>query len=218
VTVQVAGLLGVPADAAAVVANITVTGSGAGGYLTAFPAGVARPTASNVNFVAGQTVPNLAIVKVGSGQSITIASSASSPVDVIVDLQGYVTAGTATLPGTVKPITPTRVVDTRSNLGAAGPVPAMTGRVADLATGSGLAALPQGALINLTVADPQTAGWLAAYPPNVTQPGVSNLNFTAGKVVPNLSLATLDNGSATLFNGSSGSVQIVADVLAYVLS
>jgi ABC-type amino acid transport system permease subunit len=72
-------------------------------------------------------------------------------------------------------------------------------------------------LLGLTVTEPQTSGWLSAYPYGVDRPLVSNLNFTAGMVVPNLSLATLGDGYGVLYNGSSGTVQIVVDVLAYVL-
>jgi hypothetical protein len=217
VTLSVTQGVGVPVDATAVFANLTVTGPQVSGFLTAWPASVTRPTASNVNFVANQTVPNLAIVKVGANGSISIFNSTSKALDVVVDIQGYVTAGTPTLPGTVLPVTPTRALDTRSNLGAEGPVPASTSRTVDLDSPD-LPSLPQGALINLTVADPATAGWLAAYPAGVARPLVSNLNFTAGAVVPNMSLATLSDGYVELFNGSSGNVQMVADVLAYVLS
>jgi hypothetical protein len=52
--VTVAGVDGVPADASAVVANVTVAGPSGPGYLTVFPAPTTGtptpPTASNVNF------------------------------------------------------------------------------------------------------------------------------------------------------------------------
>ena len=45
--------------------NVTVTDPTWDGYVTVYPGDVAdRPTASNLNFVAGQTVPNLVTVKV----------------------------------------------------------------------------------------------------------------------------------------------------------
>jgi hypothetical protein len=216
ISLVVAGVVGVPADASAVVANITVTGTTGPGYLTAWPAGVARPTSSNVNFVTGQTVPNMAIVKVGSNKSISLFNS-SGPMDVVVDIQGYVTAGTATLPGTVMPVTPKRVVDTRISLGAPGPAPENNGWIVDF-DNLDLVHIPQGVLINLTVTEPQAAGWLSAFPYGVSLPLVSNLNFTPGAVVPNLALLTLGQGYGVLYNGSGGTSQIVADVLAYVLA
>ena len=47
---QVGGRGGVPADAAAVVLNVTVTGAQGSGFITVFPCGEALPTASNLNF------------------------------------------------------------------------------------------------------------------------------------------------------------------------
>ena len=67
--VTVAGVDGVPADASAVVANVTAAGSSAPGFLTVFPAPAsgapAPPTASNVNFVTGQVIANRVIIPVG---------------------------------------------------------------------------------------------------------------------------------------------------------
>jgi hypothetical protein len=137
--------------------------------------------------------------------------------DVVVDIQGYVIAGTATLPGTVMPVTPKRVVDTRISLGAPGPAPENNGWIVDF-DNLDLVNIPQGVLINLTVTEPQAAGWLSAFPYGVSLPLVSNLNFTPGAVVPNLALLTLGQGYGVLYNGSGGTSQIVADVLAYVLA
>jgi hypothetical protein len=86
--VQVAGLGKVPADAKAVVANLTVTNTTAPSYLTAFPDGVTRPTASDVNWIAGETVPNLTIVKLGTGGAIDLYNAAGYT-DAIIDIVGW---------------------------------------------------------------------------------------------------------------------------------
>jgi hypothetical protein len=83
----VAGL-GVPAGATAVVANVTVTGSSQGAYLTVYPGTAAQPLASDVNFTAGQTVPNLVVTALGSDGSIDLYLPWGSA-DVIVDVVGY---------------------------------------------------------------------------------------------------------------------------------
>ena len=70
--VQVTGRGGVPADAAAVVLNVTVVQARAGGYVTVFPCGESIPNASNVNYVAGQTVPNAVVAKVGVGGKVCV--------------------------------------------------------------------------------------------------------------------------------------------------
>jgi hypothetical protein len=51
----------------AVVVNTTVDQPTAPSHLTVYPAGTTKPNAANLNFVANQTVPNLVIVRVGTG-------------------------------------------------------------------------------------------------------------------------------------------------------
>ena len=56
--------------------------------MTAWPAGVSEPTASNLNFTPGATVPNLVIVKVGSNGFIDLFNRYGQ-VDLVADLVGY---------------------------------------------------------------------------------------------------------------------------------
>jgi hypothetical protein len=77
----------------AVTFNLTAVAPSAAGYLTAFPAEAdgscnagSRPTASNVNYVSGQIVPNLATVSVGGHGHVCVFSLAAT--DVLVDLAG----------------------------------------------------------------------------------------------------------------------------------
>ncbi len=217
-TLPVTGAAGVPDGARAVFANVTVTGPTASGYLTVYPAGEVVPATSNVNFVAGLTVPNLVLVKVGANGSISIQNAnLGGSVQVVVDIQGYVVAGaTPTAAGAVVPVSPIRIVDTRIGLGAQGPVAARTGVVVTVAGGA-IPATASGVFMNFTVTDPQTAGWVAAYPTQASLPLVSNVNFVGGQVVPNLATVGLTNGQASLFNGSWGSTHMVVDVFAYIL-
>jgi hypothetical protein len=77
-----------PSNATAVVLNVTATETTAPSFLTVWPAGEARPTASNLNWVAGQTVPNLVTAKLGQGGRLSIYNLAGT-VDVIADVAGY---------------------------------------------------------------------------------------------------------------------------------
>jgi len=78
-----------PNAASAVVANITVTESGGPGYVTAWPAGTSRPLVSNLNTVrAGQTVPNAAIVPLGS-DAVSLYTQAGG--HLIIDVTGWYT-------------------------------------------------------------------------------------------------------------------------------
>ena len=76
-----------PTKVVAVAINLTVTDPDGGGYLTAFPAGTALPNASNLNFKLGETIPGLAVVKLGSGAGLSIFTSTST--HVIGDVMGY---------------------------------------------------------------------------------------------------------------------------------
>jgi len=51
--------------------------------------GAARPTASNLNFVAGQSTPNLTIAKVGAGGMVSLFNSARST-HLIADVVGWI--------------------------------------------------------------------------------------------------------------------------------
>src|SRR5690606_13111335 len=78
----------VPADAAAVALNVAVVHPSAQGFLTVYPSGTPRPTASNLNYTAGQVVPNAALVKVGTGGRLRLYASGGCP-HVVVDVVGY---------------------------------------------------------------------------------------------------------------------------------
>src|SRR5438094_467375 len=47
----------------------------AAGYATVYPSNTTRPTASNLNFSAGQTVPNLVVVRLGTNGKVKIFNS-----------------------------------------------------------------------------------------------------------------------------------------------
>ena len=71
------------------IANVTATNTSTTGYLTAWPSGAPRPVASSLNFMAGQSVPNLVMLKLGAGGQLSIFNELGTT-DVIVDVMGYV--------------------------------------------------------------------------------------------------------------------------------
>jgi alpha-tubulin suppressor-like RCC1 family protein len=94
---QVLGRGGVPATGVSAVAvNVTVTGPTNPSFLSVFPKGEAIPNASNLNFVPGQTIPNMVIAKVGADGSISIRNG-SGAVHVIVDIAGWYASPTETV-------------------------------------------------------------------------------------------------------------------------
>jgi hypothetical protein len=85
------GRCGIPASAKAVSLNATAVTPPAAGNLRFFPGDGTAPNASTVNFVAGQTRANNAIVMLASSGSGTFAvrNSATASVDVVIDVNGY---------------------------------------------------------------------------------------------------------------------------------
>jgi hypothetical protein len=84
---QITGRGNVPTNAAAVALNVTVTGTTAEGYLTIWPCGTTMPNASNLNYIANQTIPNAVITKIGSNGKVCIYTSA--PTNIIADVNGW---------------------------------------------------------------------------------------------------------------------------------
>jgi hypothetical protein len=84
----IAGVATVPADAKAVVLNATVTNPTASGHAIVWPSLVTQPNVSNLNFGAGQTVPNLVMVRIGTNKKVSLYNSAGST-DLIADAVGY---------------------------------------------------------------------------------------------------------------------------------
>jgi hypothetical protein len=89
-TFVIAGQCAVPPTAQSVVVNLTVTQPSAAGFLTVYAAGSAAPLASNINYRAGQTRANNAIVTLGPSGDIAVAcGQPSGTVHFILDVSGY---------------------------------------------------------------------------------------------------------------------------------
>ncbi len=86
----VVGQCGIPPTAKAVSLNITATAETAQGHLRLYPGGTTPPTASSLNYVAGQTRANSAIVMLGPlGDFGVRCVQASGTAHMIVDVNGY---------------------------------------------------------------------------------------------------------------------------------
>jgi hypothetical protein len=92
--VTVAGQGPVPASGVvAVVANLTATDTTAQSFLTAWPTGQGQPNVSDLNWVSGLTIPNMAVVGLGNAGQISVFVNSGSA-DVIVDVTGWYVSGT----------------------------------------------------------------------------------------------------------------------------
>jgi hypothetical protein len=209
----------VPSTATAVALNVTVTDTTASSYLSVYPAGGTRPLLSNLNWVAGETVANLAIVPVGSGGQVTLYNNTGST-DVVVDLEGYFAPeAMGTTAGSYVPLTPARITDTRPGSGEANSGDTLgAGSTLDVqVTGAGAvpAAGVAAALLNVTVTDTTSSSFLTVYPQGDARPLASNLNWVAGDTVANRVVIPISaTGQIAVYN-PSGSVDVVVDVDGY---
>jgi hypothetical protein len=217
-SLTVTNLNGVPpAGVSAVVLNVTAVVPSQAGFLTVWPAGATRPTASNINFVANQVVPNRVVVKVGTAGQVSIYNPVGN-VDVVADVNGWFTDASSPAGGSAFiGVLPTRIFDTRTS---GGPIPPLgklqLGPTTPYAT-------PHSALVlNVTAVTPTSDGFLTLYPdnpadPNHTQPTASDLNFISGDVVPNLVVVKLGPAPASQFDtyNPTGSTNVVYDLDGY---
>lgn len=216
-TIKVPGLGGVPSTGAeAAVLNVTAIAPSTSGYLTVYPAGGSVPLASSVNYAPGEVVPNRIVVPLSSSGQISIFSSGGSP-DVAVDVSGWISSSSASSGGaTFTPaFSPTRICDTRSGLPYTTQCASKTlGQGGSLAvTIAGVGGVPSNAtavVLNVTVTDTSASSYLSVYPQGASQPMISDLNWTAGRTVPNLVVAAIGaNGQIVMFNHSGGADAVV---------
>lgn len=210
-----------PANAAAAVLNLTVTQPKEAGEITAYANGQPLPGTSNLNFTAGETIPNQVIVPL-TDDVADFHNDSAGTVQLIADLDGYYASGAT---GSLVPYGPTRIADTRTGLGVtAGAIPAHGTLVITpdaFNTGCNPLAtcwtLPEADVLNVTVTQPKAGGVLIVHNDNSGVPDTSNLNFTAGQAISNLVTVPSD-GKVAIYNQSGGSVQIVVDQEGYYIA
>ena len=220
VDLQVAGGSGslVPADASAVVLNITGVQPTTSTLLRAYPtpaSGAAVPLVSNVNLSAGAIAANLTVVAVGDGGRIRLRNDLGQT-DVVVDLAGFYSRST---PGVFVPMSPTRFLDTRNGTGAParrlGP-----GLSLDLQIDGdhGIPIGARAALANLTAVVPSSSTLLRMYSSDsVDVPLLSNLNVDAGQIRAGSVYFPLSTSGEVRLRNDAGSTDAVADVAGYFL-
>ncbi len=227
---QLLGLGGVPnapADVLAVAVSITVVNPSRAGYLSAYPTGAAG-TSSLLNFAAGQTVPNLAIVRGGAGGmlTVTINGASSGTADVLVDVLGWFSSSsyTTVTPGDERGarlvvVNPARILDTR---GSAPLGPGAQRTVQFRGASAAGTTIPSdssvvGALINVTAVAPSAGTFVSVVPTApVGTPSTSNLNVAAGRVQANLVLVPVGPDGAIHLYNSAGNTNLLVDVMAYL--
>jgi hypothetical protein len=213
--VAVAGTVGIPSNASGVVFSLTAVAPSAPGYLTVYPSQVPRPTASSVNFRAGQTIPNLVYARLGSDGAVEIFNFAGRT-DIIVDIVGWFGPSGGSQAGEFYGLTPTRILDTRSGPGTVGAV--MGGQTRSIVVGGsfGVPTTATAVIANVTTVTPTAAGFVTVFPGQQTRPLASTSAFPAGAVLATAALLKLGpDGTLNLFS-FSGSTHYVIDIVGYI--
>ncbi|GGQ16018.1 hypothetical protein GCM10010215_46030 [Streptomyces virginiae] len=213
--VKVGGNSGIPDDATAVALNLTVVSPRSGGHITAYPSGTEQPTTSNVNFVAGQTVPNMTIVPVGADGYVELVNRSYGDVDLLADVTGYFSHSAGA--GGYTALEPTRIVDSRAGLGTWGQVAGQSQFPVQVA---GRGAIPSSNVtavaLNVTVTGPRGAGHLTVFPSGQQAPGTSNVNFSANQTIANSVIVPVGpDGQINVRNGAWDPADVVVDVVGY---
>ncbi|MGB3737268.1 MAG: hypothetical protein WA964_20105 [Ilumatobacter sp.] len=217
IEVAVTGTNGVPATGvSAVVLNVTAAAATGPGFVTVYPGDEDQPSTSNLNLsFAGENRPNAVIVPVSDTGTIKLFSEAGA--HLLADVSGYFTDDSAedTDDGLFVPISPERLLDTRSN-GAQVPAGgttdfAVTGRVGIPSTANAVA-------LNLTAVRSIGQGFVTGWPSDETQPLASNLNVAGADVtIANLAVLPLREPSGRVSLFTEGGAHLLGDTTGYFL-
>jgi Protein of unknown function (DUF1566) len=228
------------AGGAAIVVNFTSVSPQTGGYITAYPSDAPQPLAATLNFNAGDVKGNNAVLKLnqtGSGSSFNVYSTSTT--HLVGDVVGYyakpnaqysfMALGVLSLDLVYTPVTPCRIIDTRSataGMMTAGTARGFSGWNGNYTAQGGSASncgLPfsynnAALVVNFTVVSPTTAGYITAYPGDAaTVPLAATLNFNAGDVKGNNAVLKLNQTGTGADFGiyTTSATHIVADVVGY---
>lgn len=223
VSFKVLGVGGVPSSGVStVVLGVTGTGATASTFLTAFPAGQARPGTGTLSVAPAGTATNLAFVPVGSNGQVSVYNNLGST-DLVVDVEGYVTDSTATAGASTFASTPlTSIADTRSGLGVPkGKLGA--GQSVSLTVG-GTAGVPSSGVtalvLNVTAAGPSALTFLTVWQAGTTRPNDGSVSAPAGANVSQTATVPVSPsgaGAVSIYN-NAGSTDVIASVEGYFLA
>jgi hypothetical protein len=213
----------VPANATAVVLNVTVTDTTAGTDVRAYPTGSPVPLASNLNAAPRSTVPNLVTVRLGANGRVSLRNGLGS-VHLVADIAGYYTPDNAG--AGFAAVNPSRILDTRVGLGAARAKLGRGGATDLPVTGAlrtadgGTVTVPADAravVLNVTAtAVTGVSTDVRVYPAGSTGvPLVSNLNLVGGQTAANLVTVAVGAGGKVRLRNSLGSLHLIADLAGY---
>jgi hypothetical protein len=171
--IQVAGISGIPANATAVILNITADRPTADGELMVCPGSSTTRCVPVSTFKGGVYAIAAAKMVAVAGERVTIEYRGAGFVNIIVDVEGYETSAV------VNPVSLTKPVTVFTGHVTSTPVPV------DISAPSGVTAVA----VQITVSNASADGYITVYPSQSTStvPVVSAINFTGnGEHVSNV--------------------------------
>jgi hypothetical protein len=209
-----------PDTAQAYSLNIGVLPMGPLEYLTVWPAGSPLPVVATLGSANGNSVSNAALVAAGTSGAISIY--VSNATNVIVDADGYFAPPGS--PGALYyyPLTPCRIVDTRSvggsgKTGAFGPPTMTAGSTRDFpipSSSCGVPASAQAYSLNIGVVAPGPLGYLTTWAAGQPMPLVATLGAPEGGIVGDAAIVAAGaNGAISVF--VSNTTDVIIDIDGY---
>ncbi len=196
---------------AAVALNITAVDPVDAGFLTVFPTGVSRPQTSNLNVTPKRTVANFAVTPVSADGKVSVYTFGRT--DIIIDLVGrwMPLDGQPVSAGRFRPITPARVIDTRST---SSPVNADATQSVKVAGVGGVPTGVTGVAVSVTVTDATADGYWTVWGSDSPRPETSNVNVRRNDTIANTSIVTPGaDGNIEIYSQSGG--HVIVDVVGW---
>ena len=217
-TFQVTGRGGIPANAKAVTGNVTVVNSTFSWAVYLGPDPSASPPTSTINFNKGEIrANNVTVVLSATGSlSATFMSFNGNRTDLVLDVTGYYTADSTG--AKYVPLTPARLLDTRSGNGLSGTFAANTPRTLQV-TGRG--GVPSNAIAvtgNVTVVNPSSSWAVFVGSVPTPNPSTSTVNFLGGDLKSNgltVGLGASGDIYPTYMSLAGNTTDLVFDVTGY---
>ncbi len=214
-TVPTAGVAGIPASGVSAVAlTLTVVGATTAGAVSVAPGDVASPSGTALVFNPGDSVSNTDLVALHADGQLHVVSNASA--NLIIDVQGYFTAGSATAPGGFVPVDQTRIVDTRIGTNVPQARVATGGSITVTATG--LAGVPVDAsavYANIAILGQTTNGYLRTFAAGSAVPTTGALGFDDTTQTESVAIPLSSSGAFTVLVGAGGPVDLLIDIQGY---
>lgn len=203
-----------PGWAQAVSVNLTVQHPEGDGFATLYPCEDTVPPTSSINFRAGQTVANAAVVPLSDDGKLCVYTARTT--SIIIDLTAWFATPVVELQG-FNALAPTRLLDTRPEQ----PQGAVTVEKEKVAAGehlevtiAGAAGLPEsgiaGVVLNVTVQHAEDGGFVTVYPCGDLPP-TSSLNFRTGQTTSNAVITPVsDEGTICIY--AARTTHVIADI------